>query len=348
MVIILLLALTISLSQCAFAAEPASSVKFSSSQINSASTSVKNFVDKNDRLPSYVTIGKTKVTMPQFLKLITNNVQNIKSGKKVSVALKTVKTPSNTNENIKIGNLQKSAYLTINQNIKTSISSTGKAPSNTKSSLGTLGYHNLVYSYSKVLAFYKTNKRLPNYVTVNPWPSKLRWTSISYNYHHQTKEYTCGPSALKMALSHYNLNVSENWLANAGSSNYNTGTSQNGMIAAVKAVNTKYGTKFSMTKEKFTGCNTIQSYLAKGVPIVIRVRSFLETYGTHYVVITGINLQTGKVRLGDPSYNGKGTFSVKDKGVKIHEVTMQNLQNRLNWVINNKGITSPLMPLVKK
>ena len=120
------------------------------------------------------------------------------------------------------------------------------------------------------------------------------------------------------------------------------------MIAAVNAVNNKYDTNYSMTMESFTGWNSIQSYLANGVPVIIKIRSFLETYGTHYVMISGINMQTGRVRLGDPSYNDGKPFSIKDKGVKIHEVSMQDLQDRLYWVINNKDISKPLMPLVKK
>lgn len=286
--------------------------------------------------------------MPQFLYLMTCNVQNLKNGKKVSVTSRSVQVPTSNTENIKIGNVQKASYLTISQNIKNTISSTGKAPPSAKTSIGTMGYNNIVYTYAKVLNFYRTSDRLPNYVTVNPFPDKLGWTSVSYTYHHQTKEYTCGPSSLKMAFSHYGINESEGWYEAKSSSNYYTGTSQSGMVAAVKAVNAKYNTNFSTNAESFTGWNKIQAYLAKGAPVIIRCRSFLETYGSHYVVITGINLQTGRVRLGDPSYNGGKTFSVKDKGVKVHELTMQDLQNRINWIVNSKGISNPILPIIKK
>lgn len=117
------------------------------------------------------------------------------------------------------------------------------------------------------------------------------------------------------------------------------------MIAAVKAVNAKYGTNFFMTTQKFYGWNTIRNYLAKGVPVIVRVHSWLDTYGTHYVLITGINFETGKVRLADPSYNGKGTFSIYDKGVSVHEVTISELQNRIQWMLDNGKATRPIMPL---
>ncbi len=344
--IILLFALTLSLSQSTFAVDSTSNVKFTSSQINSASNSVKNYVDTNHKLPNYVTINNTKITMPQFLQLMTNNLNNIKNGKKPSISPQTVLNPSSTSENVKIGNIYKTEYLSMAQSIKTTINYTGTAPGSVKSSVGTIRYNNLVYTYSKILAFYKTNNRLPNYVTITPWPNTLGWTSLShYNYHHQTTEYTCGPSALKMALSYYNLTVTESWLAKAAKSNYYTGTSQSGMIAAVSAVNVKYGTNFSMTMTKFTGWNTINSYLTKGIPVIVRVHSWLDSGGTHYVLITGINFETGKVRLGDSSYNGKGTFSVYDKGVSVHEVTIKELQNRIQWMLDNGKATKPIMPL---
>jgi len=151
-----------------------------------------------------------------------------------------------------------------------------------------------------------------------------------------------------MALSAYDFyGVTENWLAKAASSNSDTGTAQTGMIAAVNAVNANYGTKFSLTMEKFTSWNVISSYLAQGIPVIVRVHSWLDTYGTHSVLITGINLQTGMVRLGDSSYNGKGTFSVYDVGVSVHEVTLSELQTRIQWMLDNGKATAPVMPLIK-
>lgn len=344
--IVLLLALALTLSQNAFAVEPTSNVKFTSSQINSASSTVKNYVETYHRLPGYVPIGGTRVTMPQFLQLMTKNVQNINSKTPTSINLKSVNKPSLNYENTKMGIITKLEYLSISKSVSTSITSTGKAPNPIGSSVGLLGFNNQVYSYSKILSFYRTYKRLPNYVTVNPWPYNLSWVSLShYTYHHQTTEYTCGPSSLKMAFSHYNLTVSENWLAKVANSNPNTGTSQNGMIAAVNAVNAKYGTTFSMNMQQFTGWHVINYYLARGIPVIVRVHSWIDTYGTHYVLITGINLKTGKVRLADPSYNGKGTFSVYDKGVSIHEVTINELQNRIQWMLVNGKATKPVMVL---
>ncbi len=325
-----------------------SAADVSNQQVGVASGQVKKYVETEASLPSAVTVGSENVTSPQFLYLLTKSTTNVNSGISSSIAIKNLAVPSKPSESVKSGTLTKSQYITLANSINQFINTNGRLPNFANTNLGTMRYETLTYTYSSIMNFYNTNKRLPNYVSITPWSETLGWTQLSYTYHHQTTEYTCGPSALKMAFSHYNLSLSESYLANVGGSDYYTGTSQNGMIAAVNAVNNKYDTNYSMTMESFTGWNSIQSYLANGVPVIIKIRSFLETYGTHYVMISGINMQTGRVRLGDPSYNDGKPFSIKDKGVKIHEVSMQDLQDRLYWVINNKDISKPLMPLVKK
>ncbi len=140
---------------------------FTSSQINSAATTVKNFVEKNKRLPSYVTIYSMQVTMPQFLKLMTTNTINLNSKTPKSVTLQTVNNPSTGTGTFKSGNLNKATYVKLAKLINSYINSNGKAPSTGTTSLGKISFKDLVYTYSKILNFQKSNKRLPNYVTVN-------------------------------------------------------------------------------------------------------------------------------------------------------------------------------------
>ncbi len=146
-------------------------VSFTSTQINNAASSVKTFIETNNRLPSYVTISNHQVTMPQLLQLMVQNLLNYNKGLNTPVTLKTVTTPTNYTETVKSGNIQKSEYLTLAQTISTSIVSTGKAPTYVNSSLGKINFNNLVYTFSKILNFQVTNQRLPTYVSVKPWTS---------------------------------------------------------------------------------------------------------------------------------------------------------------------------------
>ena len=171
-------------------------VTFTSSQINSASTKVKTYVETNNKLPSYVTIGSTKVAMPQFLLLMTENLAALNKGSTTTpIVLKNVKSSSNSTETIKSSILTKTEFLTLAGKITSTINTTGKAPSFVNTSQGKMRFENVVYTYSKILSFYTTNKRLPNTVSVNPWStstsegspatvSQILKTGAKYGYSH--------------------------------------------------------------------------------------------------------------------------------------------------------------------
>ncbi len=144
---------------------------FTSSQINSAASSVKTFIEKNKRLPNYVTISSVQMSVPQFLKLMTTNTINLNSKTSKSVTLQTVNNPSTGTGTFKSGNLNKATYVKLATLINSYINSNGKAPSTGTTSLGKISFKDLVYTYSKILNFQKSNKRLPNYVTIN----KFSW-----------------------------------------------------------------------------------------------------------------------------------------------------------------------------
>lgn len=141
-------------------------INFSQSQINAASSKVKDYYDKNQKLPDYVNINNHKVTMPQFLQLVTDDIYQINSKKTGAITLKNVSAPSKPVENVKTGQLSETQYINLAKLTRSYIYANGKAPNNENSSLGTIKFQNLVYTFSKVLAFQATNNRLPNYVSV--------------------------------------------------------------------------------------------------------------------------------------------------------------------------------------
>ncbi|MDI3483900.1 MAG: hypothetical protein PWQ74_487 [Methanobacteriaceae archaeon] len=143
-----------------------SQITYTPNEINDAATRVKNFCENNNRLPSYVTIKNTQVTMPQFLNLLTTDLIQTNQGSKTPIPLKNVGEPSNPTGTTKGGTLTKTEYINIAQTIKNMIDATGKAPDNANSSIGQIKYETLIYTFSKVMNFYKTNGRLPNSVTV--------------------------------------------------------------------------------------------------------------------------------------------------------------------------------------
>jgi uncharacterized protein YpmS len=161
------------------AAGSPASVSFTSKQINTAATTVTNFVQTNQRLPNYVTIANTEVTMPQFLQLITANLLDINKGLTTPITIKTVQSPSDPPETVKNGNILESNYLNLAQSIQKTINSTGTAPNSLNTSLGILNFQNTIYTFSKILNFQNTNQRLPNYVSVTPWKTASTNTTTS-------------------------------------------------------------------------------------------------------------------------------------------------------------------------
>ena len=147
-----------------------SDISFTSDQINAAAYKVKTFIETYSRLPGYVTIGDTQVTMAQFLKLMVQNVININNGSNASVTLESdiddAKSTSST-ETVTSGNLTCSEFVSLANQINSYINKYGLATSSATSSLGKMNFNNLVYTFSKILNFANTNDRLPNYVSVS-------------------------------------------------------------------------------------------------------------------------------------------------------------------------------------
>ena len=209
------------------AAGSPSSVSFSQAQINTAAAKLTTFVQINHRLPNYVTISNTEVTLPQFLQLITANLLNINKGLNTIVNLKTVNTPSNSTDTVKNGNILKSEYLSIAQSIQTTITSTGKAPSYINSTLGKINFNNLVYTYSKILNFQNTNNRLPSYVSVESWSKVIVNTASSEGASALRPVYICSDNINNIQADTARINNLISALAKLGIKAYNMGIGPN-------------------------------------------------------------------------------------------------------------------------
>ncbi len=132
-----------------------------------ASARVKEFIETNNRLPNYVTIHNQKLTMPQFLELLTTLTLQINQGNLKPITIKTVNPAPNPNGINSPGNIYKTEYINIAQRIQNFINKYGRTPNYANTSLGTIQFTKLLYIYSKIIYFYGTHDRLPNYVMTN-------------------------------------------------------------------------------------------------------------------------------------------------------------------------------------
>ena len=145
---------------------------FSLQQTLIAAQWVKEYVETNQKLPEQVTINDKNINLPSFLKLLTTVIQKINNNDHTPTHLtNTYQNPTAPQDTIKTGQLTKTSYLEIAGLIQRYMDRNLQAPNySTKTGLGTYwGYHNLIYTYSKILDFYKTKGTLPNSFAIVPW-----------------------------------------------------------------------------------------------------------------------------------------------------------------------------------
>lgn len=134
-------------------------------EVSAGSLGVKNYTDTTNKIPSYVTVNGKNSTTSSFLNTLTKTVVQVNQNNNNPINISNVNPPTNPSGSA-TGTMYKSEYISIANNIKTFITSNGRAPNYASSSIGNIRYESLFYMYTKIMDFYKTNDRLPNYVTV--------------------------------------------------------------------------------------------------------------------------------------------------------------------------------------
>lgn len=145
--------------------------KYTLADIINAAGRVKAYIETNHALPKYVQMGSVQVTMPQFLRLLTTGVLQLKNGVTTSITLKSTQAAAKPYEKMTSGNLDKSGYLDLAGRIKTFMDTNNAAPNYGSTTLGKIRYESLIYLYSRVMAFYGKEKYLPKYAVMKPWSS---------------------------------------------------------------------------------------------------------------------------------------------------------------------------------
>lgn len=151
---------------------------FTTQQITEAAGRVTAYINSKHKLPNYVSMGSVKVTMPEFLKLLTTGLIQVNKGITSKIELTGVTAPKKVQESIKSGSLSKATYLSIATRVQSFINSDSRAPNFATSSLGKMGYQSLIYTYSNIMSYKYKNKVLPSTVSIKPWSSVIKSTSV--------------------------------------------------------------------------------------------------------------------------------------------------------------------------
>ncbi len=156
---------------------------FSINQIKDAASRVRDYVENNHKLPSYVQISTYQINMPQFLEMLTTALLQIKSGNTNAVTLKSFSAPISPKDNIRAGNIPKSEYLKIASDVKNYMDTNGKTPDYAyKTSLGTyLGFENLVYMYTMILDYHQTSGKMADFAMMKPWSTIYDPNAVNFS-----------------------------------------------------------------------------------------------------------------------------------------------------------------------
>ncbi|MDO5851500.1 MAG: Ig-like domain repeat protein [Methanobacteriaceae archaeon] len=133
---------------------------YSLNDIYKASTTIKNYLTNNNKLPTTVTINGNSLTMSEYLYLVTNALITGKA-----VILFKANNPSSVNsEDLNTGKFVKEEYISILKKVQSYYETNDKAPTNMTTSLGTIGFNSLVYLFARIANYKSINNALPGSV----------------------------------------------------------------------------------------------------------------------------------------------------------------------------------------
>lgn len=167
--------------------EPDPSSSATIAQISNAAATVKSQYEANKVLPNLITVNGNQISMAQFAYLLASATVNLNMGSTATVNIRNVDAATSPSGSIKTGTILKSEYVSVAQNLSAYILTNGRAPNYLSTSLGNMSFENTVYMFSKIMDFYKTNNRLPNYVsmtasssgtTPTPTPTKVSLSQV--------------------------------------------------------------------------------------------------------------------------------------------------------------------------
>ena len=148
-------------------ASSSTSGKISIVNVVAGATTLKTYIEKNNKLPSTVSAGGISFTVPEFLYLMAQAVYQLGNSNTNDIAyISGVTAPTSPSGDTINADLYKDDYLTVAKNLASSIVTNKSAPNYSSSAVGNIIYTEVVDAFSRMLAFYGTESRLPNYCTI--------------------------------------------------------------------------------------------------------------------------------------------------------------------------------------
>lgn len=125
-------------------------------------------------------------------------------------------------------------------------------------------------------------------------------SSLHFHQYFQHTDYTCGPTALKMAFEYFGLKLSENHLACEAHTSKKIGTCHKAMIEAAR----HHG--FYVYVNNNSSLKEIEYLIANKRPVIIHFIEHTENEG-HYSLVHKIDRK--KIHLSDPWFGKRLSYT---------------------------------------
>ena len=141
-------------------------VTLNQSDILDSSKIISDIIKHGGIIPKEIIVGNSKYSPSQFLYSMAKTVENIITGgiSKINVINST--EPQGSNSFFKTGTIYKSEYINMAMKLADFMEKHNVPPKLANSTLGDIGYANLIDMFSRILSFYNTNGYLPNMVAM--------------------------------------------------------------------------------------------------------------------------------------------------------------------------------------
>jgi len=151
-------------------------VKFKIKDICNTAEGVKNNIEIYGAIPDTVNVAGTDYLVSQFTDVMVRTVLQLDPNQEVinynDIENRPVNLPATSVESVTSGKIYLKGYVDIADRVYGFTNQSMTLPSYANTSLGKLSWQNLIYMYSRILAFYKNNNSMPTYATVTPWTRK--------------------------------------------------------------------------------------------------------------------------------------------------------------------------------
>lgn len=255
-------------------------VALTSNNIKTLATTVKNYIDKNKKLPSTITINKVKYTWPQMWYILSYAVNNL--GKSLT-KVPNVKRCTKANGKVINEKITSSDYKDQAKRIVQYMKQNGKAPNfvTTVKSKTRVRPRVSIDALARAVVYYYEKKKLLT-VTFNskrfksskqttncPGPryeSSPHFLNQGSGYLGQTTPSRCGPHSVRQSIKKFGIDISESTLASWAGTVEGSGTDHEGINTAIAKAAKQAGVKIDVEWVNFSslGSNDAARFKALG------------------------------------------------------------------------------------